>query len=351
MSKLMGIMKAPFMPLSYLWDGLYRLRRFSYNYSLLKKNSFNVPIISIGNLSFGGTGKTPCTLWFAEFLIEKNLAPMILMRGYKGAKEKSSFSILKNNLDAIDTKVVGDEAALLANRLPQVPIVIGKNRSENLRHYFPKYLPDVILLDDGHQHMSLGRDLNIVLFDALMSTQKYKTPPFGYLREGLSALRDADVILFSRADQVTKKKINELKQMFSPYVNSSVVYGEFRYVPRGFYNREFEFVFSLDQLQGKSIYATCGIGSPESFYNLLESLGLNIVQKETFPDHHNYINEDIKSLIEQAKNNDSYVITTEKDMIKLESMIQSERLLYLDIQLDFLEGQKKVEEIIDKTIQ
>ncbi len=153
-------------PLALLWEGVYRLRRAAYRYGTFEQRHFKVPIISIGNLSFGGTGKTPFTLWLAENLAKRNKSVMILMRGYKGKLEHQS-GILRGGAKIGSTPLdFGDEAILLSRRLPEAAVVVGKNRADNLDKYFDEVRPDVVLLDDGHQHLRIARQLNFVFFDA-----------------------------------------------------------------------------------------------------------------------------------------------------------------------------------------
>ena len=197
--------------LSFIWEKAYQVRRFLYKYGFLKKRAFDVPIVSVGNLSFGGTGKTPFTLWLGEYLAQERKKVMILIRGYKGNLE-NSFGIIRSPYRLISNPYkYGDEPLLLARRLKSASIVIGKKRSDNLEYYFYKEQPDIVLLDDGHQYLQLNRNLNILLLDTSMSLESYKTAPLGYLREGLSALKDVDTIVFTQCDQVSSQKLDKFK--------------------------------------------------------------------------------------------------------------------------------------------
>src|SRR5690606_32028400 len=145
---------------------------------------------------------------------------MILMRGYKGKLEKSSGILRGGRKLGYNPVDYGDEPLLLARRLESASIVVGRNRSENLRYHFNNEKPDVVLLDDGHQHLKLYRDLNIVLFDALMPASRYKVAPLGYMREGFSALKDADLVVIGRADQATRESIDNLKELVHSYAQA-----------------------------------------------------------------------------------------------------------------------------------
>ena len=200
-------------PFSYVWESVYKLRRLGYKIDLFSSKSFRVPIISIGNLSFGGTGKTPLTIWLANYFSRKTLSPLILMRGYRGKMEKKGGIIKSGEFSKVDSKDFGDEAVLISRKAHDSNIIVGKNRSANLEFYYDEVSPDVILLDDGYQHLKIKRDLNIILFDATMDLKRYKVAPLGYLREGLNSLRDADVVLIGKCDQVPANIIADLEKL------------------------------------------------------------------------------------------------------------------------------------------
>ena len=156
-----------FSPLSFIWEWVYRIRRSFFEYGVFKKTTFKVPVISVGNLSFGGTGKTPTIIWLAEWMISQGLTPVVLTRGYKGLLEHSS-GLLKSGqkfrLNPID---YGDEPLMISNKMSRGAVIVGKKRAENLIKYFSEVKPDVVLLEDGFQHLQIYRSFNIVLFDIL----------------------------------------------------------------------------------------------------------------------------------------------------------------------------------------
>ncbi len=337
-------------PLSFLWDGIYRLRRFLYNYNFIKVESFQVPIISVGNLTFGGTGKTPFTIWLSEYINSKNKKVMILSRGYKGNLENSSGILRSGKKLGFNPFEYGDEALLLVRRLKNAVVVVGKKRRENLEFYFDKETPDVVVLDDGHQHLKLKRDLNIVLFDALMPLDRYKVAPRGYMREGFSALKDADLVVIGRANQAEREKVLALQDIIKSYTPPHINFALMDYTPSGFFNSSYEQILSLEEIQGKKVYCLAGIASPESFFNLVESLGADVIDNIVYPDHHFFKVEEINQILEQAIAHDAYVITTEKDIVKIRRIIDDPRLLYLEISVDFVAGQEETLKTIDKVI-
>lgn len=338
-------------PIAFLWESVYFIRRAFYDYGIFKQASFEVPIISIGNLSFGGTGKTPFTLWLATYLQQKQNRVMILMRGYKGKLEHKSGLIhagKKINPDPID---FGDEAILLARRLENATIVVGKKRSENLQYYFPTVEPDVVLLDDGHQHIKLKRKLNIVLFDATMPLYKYHVAPLGYMREGFTSLKDADLIVIGKADQASREKINALKNLIKPYLPYQIKFAEVGFKPSGFYNSSYDLVLNLEAIKDKKVILIAGVANPQSFFKLVENLGAEILVTEAFPDHHYFKKEELDALISYAKNEDAYIITTEKDIVRTKNVIDDEVILFLQVELDFYSGEEDTKKIIDQCLR
>lgn len=335
-------------PLAFVWEGYYRVRRFFYTYGYLGQNIFQVPIISIGNLTFGGTGKTPFTLWLSEFYARHDMKVMILMRGYRGKLEKSSGILKGGRKLGYNPFDYGDEPLLLARRLESASIVVGRNRSENLRYYFQQEKPDVVLLDDGHQHLKLYRDLNIVLFDALMPIDRYKVAPLGYMREGFSALKAADLVVIGRADQATRENIEILKELVHSYAPPGTVFAEIGYRPSGVFNARTANRLEVQALQGRKIICLAGIASPVSFYALVESLGADVIERHTFPDHHYFTAEEVHAIVKTAREREAMVLTTEKDMVKLRRVSDDELIHYLEINVVFLDGAKETEALLLK---
>ncbi|WP_127718045.1 tetraacyldisaccharide 4'-kinase [Halobacteriovorax sp. HLS] len=343
-SKLFSVLVSP---LSLLWESVYRVRRFMFNYGLFKKNYFQIPIISIGNLTFGGTGKTPFTLWLSEYLGTMDKRVLVLMRGYKGKLEHGSGLLKSGARLGYNPFEYGDEALLLARRLKNTFIAVGKKRSENLEHYFEEVSPDVVLLDDGHQHLKLSRNLNIVLFDSLMSLDRYKVAPSGYMREGFTALKDAELVVLGRADQVSRSKLDELKKLILRF-NRHLSFAEICYRPTGLFNISYEKVFDIDTFVGKNVICVAGIASPSAFFKNIDMMGMNIIHQESYPDHHYFKTEEITRLLEMAEREDAYILTTEKDIVKIRRVADSERILYVEIKVHFLDGEEKTKQIISK---
>jgi tetraacyldisaccharide 4'-kinase len=332
-------------PLSAIWENAYRLRRSFYEYGILKKEYFKVPIISIGNITFGGTGKTPMIIWLNGKLEKYGLESIVLTRGYKGNLEHKSGIIKGGEKFLSNPNEYGDEPLLISKNMSKGAVVVGKKRSQNLKKYFYDVNPDVVLLDDGFQHIQLYRSFNIVLFDALLPIESYKTAPQGYLREGLTALKDADAILISRADQVKEEDLDKLYKLIKKYHRPNIPMGRFKYHPQGLFNCFGEKMLKTSELEGKKVIALTAIASPESFYHLIEKQGAQIVDKMVYPDHHFFSHQDLADIIAECDKHDAIVVTSEKDMVKLKKVTKDPRVLSLNIGIKFLSGE---DELFDK---
>ena len=323
--------------------------RWGYRYDFLKQKIFQVPIISVGNLTFGGTGKTPFIIWIAELLENSNKKIIISMRGYQGKNEHSCGILEGGRRMNANPVEYGDEALLLSKRLEHVSIVVGKNRSNNLEYYFDRELPDVVLLDDGHQHLAMSRNLNIVIFDAMMPLKKYKVAPLGYMRESFNALQDADIVIINKAEQVSIEKLEKLERLISNHCLPDVLYAHTTYFPMGIYSLKRGKKSKISDFKGKNVICVSGIASTLGFYNMIESLEINIIKKYSFPDHYFFKNSEVEMLLKEAETSDSRIIMTEKDAVKMHRFFH-DRIYYLKIGIKFIKGEEEVERAILDTV-
>jgi tetraacyldisaccharide 4'-kinase len=335
-----------FIPISRLWEILHKIRRSFYEYGIFKKEYFKVPIISVGNLSFGGTGKTPIVVWLVQYLNQLDKNCVVLSRGYKGSKEKSIGLIKGGQRFRSNPLEFGDEPLLIARKIQNGSVLVGQNRAENLKSKFHELNPDVVVLDDGFQHLKLHRSLNILLFDAMLPIEKYKTFPLGYLREGLDSIKDADAILISRSNLASENKISELINLISQYSRPDVVIARFYYRCIGFYDAFDKKVLSVEEIGGKNVIALSALASPESFYTSLEQLGANIIEKSTYPDHYFFTPEDINDLLVKSTQHLAVIIASEKDMVKIRRVTQDPRILYMGIDIVFHSGEQNLKDLV-----
>jgi tetraacyldisaccharide 4'-kinase len=345
------IEKTVLSPLSSLWENIYRARRSFYEYGLLKKDYFKVPIISVGNVTFGGTGKTPMIIYLTRKMEEHGLTPAVLTRGYKGELEHKSGLIKGGQRFRSNPKKFGDEPLLISRKMNTGAVIVGKRRADNLKKYFHEVEPDVVLLDDGFQHIQLYRSFNIVLFDSALELERYKTAPLGYLREGLTALKDADAIVLSRADQVSEDKIESLLEMLSKYHRRGIPIARFSYKPDGIFDCFDKKSMDVEDLEGQNVIALSAIASPDSFYQLLEGYGANIVDKIVYPDHYLFTQSDMNEILIKCSNQSAIVVTSEKDMVKIRRVVQDSRIVYVNISVSFISGEedflKGIKKVLD----
>ncbi len=338
-------------PLSWAWEWAYRLRRSGYEYGFFGREYFKVPVISVGNLTFGGTGKTPLIVWLTDVLAEHSLTPAVLTRGYKGDFEHGAGLIRAGQRFRLNPQDYGDEPLMIASKMQRGAVIVGKQRAKNLVRYFPEVRPDVVLLDDGFQHLKIYRSFNIVLFDATMPYERYKTAPAGYLREGLTALKDADAIIVSRADLVSPERLRDLRVFLSRFHHHGPLWCEVGYRVVGLVDGTGHRSQPASELSGKRVIAVSAIASPEAFYRTLESQGAQIVEKVSFSDHYFFTETDVNDLLLKASRHSALVVCSEKDMVKLRRVSQDPRLWSLRICVEFLSGEDSLRAALGKVLR
>lgn len=266
--------------------------------------------ISVGNLTLGGTGKTPMVMAIASEAVKRGLSTCILTRGYKG-RAKSLIVSCGNGPEA-DWKETGDEPYLMAKKLKGVWIVKDSNRYRGGLLAGEK---DIFILDDGFQHWALYRNLDVVLIDGTNPFGNGKLLPFGPLREPPDALKRASLIVVTKVSQPDESLFKKLRLL-----NPKAEIFSAQIKPTAFVDLK-GVTYPLNYLQGRKTFVFCGIGNPKSFFQTLENLNITISGTKTFRDHHTYTVEQIKHIVKKARQlNAEVLITTEKDMIKLEGI-------------------------------
>ena len=288
------------MKLASLFYGLgLKIRSSLYGLGIFKRHSFNRSVISVGNLTWGGTGKTPLVEYIARFYINRRKTPLILARGYGQ-----------------------DESKMLSHQLPDALFGIGKDRVQAGKSALAARSADVIILDDGFQHWRIKRDLDIVVVNALNPFGNFSLLPRGILREPLNSLRRASIIILTDVNLIPRKDLEELKteiQALTPKVNFVEAYREALY----FYRPGSRERISTDRLQGERVTSFCGIGTPRSFQMLLNQLGLKTIRNFEFPDHHRFSEAELKEILEAKGSSESEeIITTEKDFFRCEEAMK-----------------------------
>ncbi len=280
-----------------------------YKIGLLKKKRLLKPVVSVGNITWGGTGKTPLVEWLVKYLKGKKIKSAVLIRGYM-VKNRGGESILS------------DEAQVLQQSFPDVPILAGRDRIENAHRALEEFPLDVFVLDDGFQHWKLTRDLDIVVVDSINPFGNGCLIPRGILREPLKSLARADLFVLTKTDwgQENLAAIKKRLHLMNP--DAPVIETVHRAAALIDLSDPFT-KESLEFLKGKTVAAFCGIGQPDSFIRLLKSLGADVVVLKTFGDHHTYDQKDVSALLDVYREKKiQTIVTTQKDAVKLTQFLR-----------------------------
>jgi tetraacyldisaccharide 4'-kinase len=304
----------PLYLLSLPYEGVVRARSLFYSLGLSKTKALPCPVISVGNITVGGTGKTPLVMAIAKGLMNRGIHVAILSRGYKGKKAAEPV-VSDGKTIFLSPEESGDEPFLMAQVCKEIPVLVGKDRFLNGRIALQRFGVKGMLLDDGFQHLPLYRDINILLIDSHIGFGDHTLLPRGVLREPLSHLRRADLFLLTKVEdpetcQPLEEKIHEI------HPSSPVFHSHYEPVSLVGPHEEQE---ELHTLKGKKILALSGIANTNYFTSLLRKCGMKIVREAIFPDHYLYTTKDLSSIKEKSKRVDC-IVTTEKDMVKLKKL-------------------------------
>ena len=302
-------------PLSYVYAVALKTRSWLYDRGFFKQKRLPCTVISVGNIVAGGTGKTPAVIWIAKYLQSEGFQVGVLLRGY-GREGHHSVSVISDGKQILTSLTEsGDEAGMIARKLPGVPIVVGGDRYTAGLEVIQLWghTNGVLILDDGFQHRQLVRDLDIVTIDGTQPFGTGKLLPAGTLREPKTALRRADVVLLTRTD-LAAESVN-----FSGLADGKQIF-ESCHQPTRLYQLSNGEECALDLLKGRCILAVCGIGNPEAFARTLHQFEPETVELLAFPDHHRYSLADFNDISARVREvGADIVVTTEKDSQKLEA--------------------------------
>lgn len=291
-----------------------RLALFRMN--VLKTRTLPCRVISVGNMTLGGTGKTPTVIQIAELLKQSGSRPVVLSRGYGRENAQEIVVVSDGKAVLCDARRGGDEPVLLAARLRDIPVIVGSDRFAAGMLAMERFHPDVVVLDDGFQHLRLKRDLNIVLLNAQNPAGNGKLFPAGILREPLKALGRADAVLITGAETDSMENVKALARKFT----SAPIFTS-HHEPVSLVDLRDGSKNDPEALKDRSIMAFSGIARPASFFSLLRKLGADVRREITYPDHHAYTEADIDDIRQQAREaNAELIVTTEKDAVKLRGM-------------------------------
>jgi tetraacyldisaccharide 4'-kinase len=293
-----------------------------------------IPVISIGNITVGGTGKTPMVIWLCNFLQGKGINCAILTRGYKATKGKQS-----------------DEPAVLVRNCPGAALVVNPDRLAGAMEAVKRHRAQVLIMDDGFQHRRLHRDIDIVTIDAMLPFGFNKILPAGLLRESVTALKRAHAAVITRCDLVSEDNLAKLAQTISRINPNMVVAGAVHAPVCAMTAGDRQ--ISLEQLRGRKVYAFCGIANPDAFLATISRLGVNLVGSKIYDDHHNYTAGDVSGIYaDAAQSGAETILATEKDYNKIGLPDNASDLVlaYLAVKLRFISGQDQITQLIERSL-
>lgn len=303
-------------PFSPLYSLAMSMRQKLYHRNILTVHRLAVPVISVGNLTMGGTGKTPAVAWIARFLRSAGHRPAIISRGYGGTATAAVNVVSDGSSVLLDADRAGDEPAMLARQLPGVPVLTGRIRLHPCRHAVDRLGSTVLLLDDGFQHLAIARDVDLVLFNATTLAGNSRVFPGGELREPVAALQRCTAFLLTGVDDGNRGRA----ERFAALLNS-------RFADKPVYYSTI--TPELPAMPGSRapgdplppLFAFCAIAHPDRFFNSLYARKLHVAGKTWFRDHHRYSQSDVDAIGRRAlAAGAKALITTEKDLVKLERL-------------------------------
>jgi tetraacyldisaccharide 4'-kinase len=349
------------LPFSFIFLLIVKIRVWLYRKRLLYSQSLGCHVIVVGNITMGGTGKTPVAEYLAKLLLTMGRKPAIISRGYKSKNEpkyKKFLRWLTHSPDKppkvvsdgqnvlLDSELAGDEPHMLARNLKGVPIVVDKDRIKAGRYAIKHFGADVLILDDGYQYLRLRSTLRVVLIDKSNPFGNHRLIPRGILREPLSHLNRASCIFLTKSDGIRDYLLEQ--KIYSANCNVQIV--ECRHQSCHLMSHDSAEVLPLEMLRGKNVAIFCAIASPEGFENFILSLGAHIIYKKRYIDHHRFTNTELSSINDRAKNAD-FLITTEKDAVRISSDFKFNMpFFYLRVEVQFLRNEKWMQHLLAETL-
>jgi tetraacyldisaccharide 4'-kinase len=301
--------------LSAFYFPIVTFRNWLYDYSVFEERRLPCPVISVGNITVGGTGKTPCVMMLARMLQQSGFRPAVLSRGY-GGKSSDAVNIVSDGKKILlDVERAGDEPVLMAKSLLGIPVVTGAKRIVTGKAVIDQFGVDVLICDDAMQHRQIFRDINLVLLDKSALKNRLHLLPRGRLREPVSGIKRASAVLLTRTDEgahINRPMADILEAEKIPVFKSvhravAIISADGRVSQ------------PMSELKDKNICAFCGIANPGSFEKTLLAAGAKILSFDIFPDHHRFKKPDLKKLKAGfMRQNADYLLTTEKDVMRLQ---------------------------------
>lgn len=320
--------------LSFFYLLIINFRNWLYDHKILKEAALLCPVISVGNITVGGTGKTPCVIMLARMLQENGFKPAVISRGYGGRKVHPVNIVSDGHKILLDSETAGDEPFLMAHVLKGIPVITGAERAAAGQAAIDRFGVNVLICDDAMQHRQLFRDINLVLLDNHNSEGSRHILPRGRLREPIKEISRANAIVFTRTNeaQPANSRIVELIQSEHIPVFKSI------HQPKNIISGNYSTQKPVSGLRGKKVCAFCGIANPDSFQKALLAADAQVLSFDVFPDHHRYN----KSELEKIKSGfidcrADFLVSTQKDGVRLQNFPEFLNMIYmLSIELEIV---------------
>lgn len=343
---MLDLLRILFLPLVPVYWIVIRIRNYMFDKGFYKSEKVDAKVISIGNITVGGSGKTPAVLYLTELLKSMERKVGVLSRGYR-RKTKGYQLVARHDGPEMRVEDCGDEIYLVANEL-QVPAAVSESRVEGAKKFLEDVELDTIVLDDAYQHRWIARDCNIVVFDQRFLQKVGKLEQFllptGLMREPFSSINRADIIIINR--KFTEKK--EIPDRLKRYFDGKEIYYAC-YEATGFYDVKSHHFYDIDDFKGQKSLVVCGIAKPYSFLKILEEHKIDISNKELLTDHKFYTEKEVQEIRKQFYSFNAHsVLTTQKDAVKLTQFakeLDDIDIYYLKIALKFEDEEKFVNRI------
>ena len=324
----MSVIRFLVFPLSIIFKFVTDIRNKLYDCNFLKSEKINVPVISVGNLSTGGTGKTPL-VDFIIYNLKRDYNISVLSRGYN--RKSKGFIEIKNS---DNPSIVGDEPFLIKSNHSEVPVFACEDRVEGAKKIISENNTNLILLDDAFQHRKISRNLDIVLTDYNNLFYKDYLLPYGNLRESRNNINRADVIIVTKCPlDFNKADAIKIKNQINPKKTQSLFFSQIKYSEKLFGFKE----LSFKSIRNSKLTLVTGIANSQPLKEYLKKNNVNFDHFD-YPDHYNYSRKDVSKILATTKNN--IILTTKKDYYKL-SQFKIDNLLYIDIKVEFLDGKQE----------
>ncbi len=324
-----SILNLPLGAAACAYSAIIRLRNFLYSKNWLKAHRANSVVISVGNITVGGTGKTPLVIWVCRFLQDKNINCAILTRGYKAEAAK-------------------DEPAILAESCPQAKVIVNPNRVESANEAVSKFGAKVLIMDDGFQHRRLARDIDIVTIDATCPFGYGKLLPAGLLREPVASIKRANAAVLTRCDQISEAELSRIEQELR-LINPDMIIAKSIHNPIGAKAMTGKEI-TIEQLKSRKMFAFCGIGNPDAFLNTIKNIGANLIGSRIYNDHYHYTSSDINGIYDQANRlGADLILSTQKDYMRyaIHDIKHEMPFAYLVVKIKFISGEDKLKLLIE----